>query len=188
MAEYHAEQGNPARKSVLGKVLGAAAVLAAVGALIKTYGAHRRKIAEQKEAATKDSSYKVYEVFCNGKSIEVTEGFAGADIRCFVGGICLDLSKAELEKDVYIDLHNSFGGIEIKLPEGVNVSDEATCICGGVAKLVDDYEGEDVRTVHITGKTFFGGLAIRTEAKKHDIVGDYFEEESLKDGEFKQYI
>lgn len=176
------------KKSVTGKLLGAVVVLAALNMAAKTYAKYRRKLADQKEAATKDSPYKVYEVFGNGKSIELEERLTGADIRCFVGGIRLDLSKAELERDVYIDVNIIFGGVDIKVPEGVNISYEGSCICGGIAKSVADYEGEDVSTVHITGKNLFGGLAIRTEEGGPDIVGDYFEEGSLGDEEVKQFI
>ena len=167
------------KKSNKKKLLGVIIVLSVLNTAVKAYAEYRRKRAEQKEAATKDSSYKVFEVFGNGKNVEIKEAFAGADIRCTLGGVCIDLSHAELEQEVYIDLHTVLGGVEMKIPAGVNVSYEGSCLLGGIAKPAAEYEGEDVRTIHITGKTLLGGVAIQMMEEESDIVEDYFEEGSF---------
>ncbi len=166
-------------KSAIGKIVKVAAVLTAVNVVVKAYAKHRKTVAEQKEAATQDSPYKVYDVFGDGKNVELEGRITGADMRCLFGGISMDISKADLEKDVYIDMDIWFGGVDIKIPTGVNVSYEGKCLAGGIAKMTSDYEGEDVRTVHITGKIVCGGLAIRVIEEESDLVEDYFEEGSL---------
>ena len=60
----------------------------------------------------------------------------------FMGGINLDLTVAEIpETDTVLNLTAIMGGIEVKVPDDVNVECEGTAILGGVTFLGESAGG-----------------------------------------------
>ena len=108
----------------------------------------------------------------NGKSKEGTaifsscnldfkgETFEGATLNSVFGGIKCDLREAVFEGDCVIDVSAIFGGIDIFLPDNVNVKINSTSIFGGISNKKNKPENASV-TVYISGTCMFGGVDIK---------------------------
>ncbi len=75
------------------------------------------------------------------------------------GGIELDLRKAKIDKDVVIECISIFGGIDLKLPEGVNLKINGVPIFGGVDNKYDENSDAKV-TIYLNYTCVFGGIDI----------------------------
>lgn len=85
---------------------------------------------------------------------EVVSDFKAVSV---FGSVDLDLRKAKLDKDLYIEAVVVFGGIDIKLPDNVKVQLNGLPIFGGAENKYND-EGDITITIHYT--CIFGGLDI----------------------------
>lgn len=179
-------------KRTFSKVLKVLLVLAAAEQAMKLYAAYRKRKAGKKEEGNEGSDYKIYEIFMSGRGIRIEdEKFAGAKIRSCIGGVSLDLSKARIEEDAFIHIRSICGGIDIKVPVGVNVRcDGKYMLFGGFSNSVPDYEGEGVHTIFVEANLICSGLCIRAE-QKNDDIRDYFQESTfhnLSKEEFKEEL
>lgn len=78
------------------------------------------------------------------------------------GGIDLDFSKAFLPPgDSYIDAMCVFGGVDIVLPEGVNIEISGIPIFGGIDNKYGDRQIPGAPTLHINAFALFGGIDIK---------------------------
>ena len=89
---------------------------------------------------------------------------ARRETRCFAmfGGCDVDWREATFEApEVVIQGAWVFGGLDLKLPEGVHVRDETVGIFGGSDVKDTAADGPGVPTVVIKGLCLFGGVSIR---------------------------
>jgi hypothetical protein len=78
----------------------------------------------------------------------------------FMGGIDLDLTVAEIpEKDTVLNLTAIMGGIDVRVPDNVNVECEGTAILGGVRFFNESAGG-------LISSRRFGGQEVDTSKKK----------------------
>ena len=89
------------------------------------------------------------------------EVFEGADLNTAFGGITCDLRSAIIEKDVVINASAAFGGIDIFLPEGVNVKIKSSALFGGVSDKKKREHIDGANTIYINADTAFGGIDIK---------------------------
>lgn len=103
-------------------------------------------------------------VFGAVKKIILSKNFKGGDIVCFFGGAELDMTQADINGTVVIDITAILGGAKLIVPAHWEVKSEAHAIFGGI---------DDKRTVHanlvdpnkvllIRGTAFMGGIEIRS--------------------------
>ena len=72
------------------------------------------------------------------------------------------MTSAKLEKESIINVSSIFGGIEIYVPENVNVKIKSSSIFGGVNdKRKNISEDEKNKTVYINATCIFGGVEIK---------------------------
>lgn len=96
----------------------------------------------------------------SGKELNLSgRVFEGARFTTIFGGIMCDLRGAIIEKDSVIETFSAFGGLEIIVPENVNVVDNTNCIFGGASNLTAPIQ--NAPTVYINGTCLFGGIDIR---------------------------
>jgi predicted membrane protein len=92
----------------------------------------------------------------------------------FMGGINLDLRKAEIEDGEYTLICNAFmGGIDITVPTGLSVICEGTVILGGMNFLGKDNGGifvtvaesqgpkDAAKVIRIYGRAMMGGIDVK---------------------------
>ena len=85
--------------------------------------------------------------------------FEGAELTAVFGGIKCDLRNAVIEKDCAIQICAVFGGIDIIVPDNVNVKAVTNSIFGGVSNKTA--VRKDAPTVFISGTCMFGGADIK---------------------------
>ena len=87
--------------------------------------------------------------------------FKGANLDAVFGSVELDLSHAILKTDQVINANAIFGGIEIKVPTGINIKVKSTPIFGGVSNKSKTTYQENLPTLYINGVAMFGGVEIQ---------------------------
>ena len=89
------------------------------------------------------------------------ETFHGARLDAFCGGIRLDLRDAVISEDEEIDIHTFLGGVQLLVPETVNVIVKSHSFIGGVGNETTPNPGKNARRIHITASNFFGGVSVK---------------------------
>ncbi len=89
------------------------------------------------------------------------EEFKGTDLTAVFGGVKCDLRKAIINEDTVINCSAIFGGIEIFIPENVNIKIKSTPIFGGVSDKAVHANKEAVHTIYINSTCVFGGVDIK---------------------------
>jgi len=84
--------------------------------------------------------------------------FTGAELTAVFGGVKCDLSNAVINGDVLINVNCIFGGVDIYLPENVNIRSNAVCIFGGTEDCRKIKCKDSSVTVYIKGCVLFGGV------------------------------
>lgn len=99
-------------------------------------------------------------IFSGRKEVISDRVFEGTEMNAVFGGVTLDLRNAVFTGDVAIDATAVFGGIDILVPEQVNVRVHKVSIFGGTsnarrAKL------EGAPTIYVNTVCMFGGVDIK---------------------------
>jgi hypothetical protein len=87
------------------------------------------------------------------------ETFTCAELTAVFGGIKCDLTNAIIQCDCAIQVSAIFGGIDILVPENMNVKVSTTSIFGGSSNKTTPKK--DVPTLYISGICLFGGVDIK---------------------------
>jgi hypothetical protein len=112
------------------------------------------------------NSVREYVVFSGTKKKLETTGFQGGEVVCVFGGVELNLRKCGIDNPEHravIDVAITFGGVEIRIPEGWRVVNQCVAVFGACEDktLVPRPEaGVQVPTLVITGQALFGAVNI----------------------------
>ena len=105
-----------------------------------------------------DKNAKEYVAVFGGVDEKINEIVSDFRAVSIFGNVDIDLRKAKLSKDLYIEAVTVFGGIDIKLPDNVRLNVSGVPIFGGAENKYND-EGDITVTVHYT--CIFGGIDLR---------------------------
>lgn len=100
-------------------------------------------------------------------------GRIGARLRAAAvfGGVEIDLSDATFETPVLvINVATVFGGIDVRVPEGVTVRGHGVGIFGGFSVHQQVAEDPDAPVVIVRGAAIFGGVDVRPKKAKRRAV------------------
>lgn len=89
------------------------------------------------------------------------EVFTGAELTAVFGGVKCDLRNAVIEKDCAITATSIFGGIDILIPDHVNVKINSNSIFGGVSEKNHRPVIYNAPTLYINATCLFGGVDIK---------------------------
>ncbi|RYZ94740.1 MAG: hypothetical protein EOP47_27235 [Sphingobacteriaceae bacterium] len=92
-----------------------------------------------------------------------TKNFKGGDILAIFGGCDVDLTQADFQNEITIEVTAIFGGCKIIIPPTWEVKSEVTAIFGGVddkRNLMPSVDGGTKRVV-LRGLALFGGVEIK---------------------------
>ena len=89
------------------------------------------------------------------------EEFNGAELTAVFGGVKCDLRNAVIEKDCAVTATAVFGGIDIYVPDNVNIKISSNSIFGGVSEKKHRPYVEGAVTVYINATCMFGGVEIK---------------------------
>lgn len=87
--------------------------------------------------------------------------FKGANINAVFGGVELDLREALIDEDVVIKASAIFGGVDIILPDDINVKVSSSSVFGGVSNKRRGKKNADSPTVYVSAACAFGGVDIK---------------------------
>lgn len=88
------------------------------------------------------------------------EFFDGAELSATFGGVKCDLRNAVIPTDCAIQVSAIFGGIEIYVPQNVNVKVSSNSLFGGISNKVSNNK-ENAVTIYVSGTCMFGGVEIK---------------------------
>lgn len=135
-------------------------VLIIIGLSFVFKDAFSEKIKKLNAEHTKDDAY--WATFSGQEVKADKEKFKGADMNAIFGSIKFDLKDTKITKDVTINATSIFGGVELILPDDVNIKVRSTSIFGGV----DDKKqkanlDEDSKVIYVNATCIFGGVEIK---------------------------
>ena len=104
----------------------------------------------------------VNSVFGNTEKSMFTKSFKGGNINCAFGGAKINLSQADLEEKVVLNVSVAFGGAEITVPANWHVQNDLTAILGGIEDVRRmAIEDDNKKTLILRGGIFCGGVEIK---------------------------
>ncbi len=101
-----------------------------------------------------------YNATFSGQNIKVDGEFKGVKLSAIFGGIKYDLSEAKIKGKQVLNCTAVFGGIDIILPEDVNVEVVSSSAFGGVSRKRVN-KGDGSKIVYINANCAFGGVDIK---------------------------
>lgn len=123
-------------------------------------GAHFKRVAPD-NPTEEGGSNASYNAFFSGKEINFPgEEFFGANVNAVFGGSELDLRGSIIVEDVAVNAAAIFGGIDIYLPDDVNVKLTSTALFGATENHVHRAEVPEWPTVYIQSTSIFGGVDV----------------------------
>ncbi|MGI6249564.1 MAG: LiaF transmembrane domain-containing protein [Acutalibacteraceae bacterium] len=137
------------------------AILVIIGIKIVINGLFGNK-ANEILTKTKDGGGEIKTAYATFSGHDINsdgEVFEGAELSAVFGGVKCDLRNAIIEKDCAIQVTAIFGGIDIFIPENINVKINSNCIFGGVSNKTPVYQ--NVPTIYVSGTCMFGGVEIK---------------------------
>jgi len=138
-------------------------ILIAVGLSLILKGRDRKWWGSVSSKETSDGFIKASVILGGLDRVVKSENFQGGDISSIFGGAKLDLRDAKTaEENCYLNLKALFGGIEIILPPGWQVSVSGTPILGAIEDKTRRTESQDKKTVvHLQCTVAFGAIEIK---------------------------
>ena len=150
-------------------ILAAVLILAGIGIIFKATIGNKldkeieKKVREMEDNKTMDAQMAI---FSGSDRVYNDEVFSGANLMAVFGGVDLDLRKAKFNKDTVIKAFCLFGGIDIKVPEDVQVKIKSGFIFGGAS---DERTGDTSKgkyTIYLDAAGGFGGISVSDKGKK----------------------
>lgn len=105
-------------------------------------------------------------VFSGNDRTYNNEEFSGANLMAVFGGVELDLRKAKFTKDTVIKAFCLFGGIDIMVPEDVQVKIKSGFIFGGASDERTGDTSKGKHTIYLDAAGGFGGISITDKTKR----------------------
>ena len=88
------------------------------------------------------------------------QSFEGVNLNIFFGGARIGLKKSDIKDCARINVRTMFGGVEIYLPDDVNVEISSNCFVGGVGDNRSKSSATPTKTLYIDANCTFGGVAL----------------------------
>ncbi len=116
---------------------------------------------EIKKLNNKNTKNNEYCATFSGQRIDFpNEEFKGATLNSVFGSINCDLREAKIKEDVVINASSVFGGIDIIVPDDVNIKIKSNSIFGGVNNKKKNNEDKKY-TIYVNASCLFGGVDIK---------------------------
>ncbi len=89
------------------------------------------------------------------------EVFKGAELGAYFGGLKCDLTGALITEDCLISASAVFGGIDIIVPDNVNLKVKSNSLFGGVSNKAHRPSIEGAPTIYVEANCMFGGVDLK---------------------------
>lgn len=116
---------------------------------------------EIKKLNSKNIKDNEYCATFSGQKLDFSnEEFKGTTLSSVFGGITCDLREAKIKEDAVITASSIFGGIDIIVPDDVNIKVKSNSIFGGVDNKKKN-SADKKHTIYVTASCLFGGVNIK---------------------------
>ncbi len=133
---------------------------------------HQKKNKEMEEAIKKSKNDNHMDsqaaVFSGNDRVYNNEEFPGSEVLAVFGGANLDLRTAIIKKDTYIKVFCLFGGVEIEVPDDIQIKSKSGFIFGGISDNRKSKADKSKYTIYIEAAGGFGGVTINDTTSKKD--------------------
>jgi predicted membrane protein len=110
-----------------------------------------------------DERIDITSVFGGSKRRIFSKNFRGGQMTAIFGGSDLDLSQADIQGTVAVDVVSVFGGVKLIVPANWEVKSNISAILGGVEdKRRDPSSFSPEKKLVLTGVCMFGGVEIKS--------------------------
>lgn len=107
--------------------------------------------------------FDITTVFGGAKKKVFSKQFKGGETTCLFGGTDLDLTQADIQGTVIIDVVQMFGGVKLIVPANWEIKSDITAILGGFDDKRSTPQGPSSgKKLVITGFVMFGGVEIKS--------------------------
>lgn len=90
-----------------------------------------------------------------------SHGYKGGKASAILGGISIDLRKADIKNTAQLDLFTFWGGIELKVPETWQVNVSGTPLMGGWDNKADKPDNKKAPVLNVNATCIMGGVDIK---------------------------
>lgn len=117
----------------------------------------------QNQQPSGEETIEAVSIFGGTKKNILSKKFKGGDIVTIMGGTELNLSHADIQGIVVIDVVQIFGGTKIIIPHNWEVATEMAAIFGGIEdKRTASPATDSSKVLLIKGTSVFGGIEIKS--------------------------
>lgn len=115
--------------------------------------------------ATGEDFIQYDSVFASIKKNIVSKNFKGGEINCVFAGAEINLSQADIQGTVQLELNAVFGGARIIIPPHWELKSELTAVLGNVEDkrpVYKDRPSDGTKVLILKGAAVFGGIEIQS--------------------------
>ena len=119
------------------------------------------KISKKINEVDKDGM-EIYSATFSDNRVKLSgDEFKNARLDATFGSVTLDLSECNITKDGVITASAIFAGVDIIVPDNVNVKVKSTGIFGGTSNKSKNKNEDERKTIYIESFALFGGVEIK---------------------------
>jgi predicted membrane protein len=110
-----------------------------------------------------DDSINAISIFGNTKKTVLSKNFKGGDIVNIFGGAEIDLTQADINGRVIIDVTQMFGGVKLKVPPHWHITTDVVALFAGIDDKRKQFtEPANDKVLVLRGTSLFAGIDIRS--------------------------
>jgi len=124
----------------------------------------QRSYTEFEETASAEQAINTTAIFGAVKKVIISKDFKGGNIVAFMGGTEINLSQADINGQVYIDVTQFFGGTKLIVPSGWEVRSDVISIFAGLEDK-RQFQGITIdpnKVLILKGTSVFAGIEIKS--------------------------
>lgn len=104
-------------------------------------------------------------VFGEVKKMVTSKNFKGGEVVCFMGGSQINLSQADIQGPIFLEVTIVFGGTKLVVPPHWEVRSETVAVFAGIEdkrNLLPGSKFDPNKVLIIKGTSVFGGIEIKS--------------------------
>ena len=131
-------------------------ILIGLSFIFKSNISNNKKVPKVK----KSKNYAHYAIF-GGLDLDLTtDKFKGCSLNAIFGAIKCDLSNIKIKEDTIVNINSIFGGVDLLVPNDVDIKVNSTPIFGGVSDDRKIKIKNSKPTLYVNAVCVFGGIDI----------------------------
>lgn len=116
--------------------------------------------------ALPEGSFESVTIFGENKKLILSKDFKGGESVCVFGGVEINLTQADINGRIPLELVQVFGGTKLIVPPHWKIeTDEVVAVFGGLndkRQIVQNVVTDQTKVLVLKGTTFFGGIDIKS--------------------------